>query len=99
MSYQIKWTDESEFTLNKNLEYLSEKWDLRTINNFLKEVDAEIDRIALNPKLYGVHNKLEKIHKCVINRHITLFYKIVSSERIDLLTFWNTHQDPIELKV
>jgi len=99
MSYTIEWTDESEATLNENIEYLSDEWDLHAINNFLDRVDEVVENIASNPKLYAVHRKRDKVHKCVVNKHITLYYRIVNAKRVDLLSFWNTHQDPQKLNV
>lgn len=54
MSYMIEWTDESEATLNKNIEYLSEEWDLLAINIFLDRVDEVVETIASNPKKLDV---------------------------------------------
>ena len=99
MRYTIEWTGESEATLNENIEYLSDEWDLFAINNFLDRVDEVVENIASNPKLYAVHRKQDKVHKCVVNKHITLYYRIVNTKRVDLLLFWNTHQDSKKLNV
>ena len=99
MSYTANWTDESKITLNENIEHLSKTWNLSTINDFLDRVDEVVENIESNPKLYPVYRKKDKVHKCVVNKHITLYYKIVSASKIDLITFWNTHKDPEQLKV
>ena len=99
MSYTVNWTGESEITFNENIEYLSKSWDLLIINNFLDRVDKVVENIKSNPKIYPVYRKKDRVHKCVINQHITLYYKIVDASKIDLITFWNTHKDPENLKV
>ena len=99
MSYTVNWTQESETTFNENIEYLSKSWDLQGINNFLDRVDEVVENIKSNPGLYPVYRKEYRVHKCVVNRHITLYYKIVDAAKIDLITFWNTHKDPENLKV
>lgn len=99
MSYTVNWTDESENTFNENIEYLSKSWDLQSINNFLDRVDEVVENIQSNPKLYPVYRKSGKVYKCVVNRHITVYYKIVDASNIDLITFWNTHKNPDDLKV
>lgn len=99
MSYTVNWTEESETAFNENIEYLSKSWDLQSINNFLDRVDEVVESIKSNTKLYPVYRKSDKVHKCVVNRHIAAYYKIVDSSNIDLITFWNTHKDPDNLKV
>jgi len=63
MNYDVKWTKESEVTFNKNIEYLSESWDLLTINNFLDRVDAVIEILKSTPELYPVYRKRNKVRK------------------------------------
>lgn len=99
MSFDISWTDESFVTFNENIEYLSQEWDLTTINNFLDRVDEVLEAISENPNLYPIHNKDDQVHKCVLNKHITLFYRVATHSRIDLITFWNTHKNPKNLKL
>ena len=99
MSFEVNWTDEADETFNKNIEYLEDEWDLTAISNFLDRVDEVEKSISQNPNLYPVYRKSDDTHKCVLNKHITLFYRIVSSSQIDFITFWNTHKNPTSLKV
>ncbi|MEM6643325.1 MAG: hypothetical protein AAF616_10120 [Bacteroidota bacterium] len=99
MSYEVNWTDEAKLTFNNNLKYLSEEWDLLTINKFLDRVDEVETSISQNPNLYPIYRKSDQTHKCVLNRHMTLYYRVVSSTQIDFITFWNSHKNPKNLKV
>lgn len=99
MSFRVEWTKESEITFNENIEYLSNSWDLPSINTFLNRVDEVVETLEVNPKLYPVHRKKDQVHKCVLNNHITLYYRIAGKSRIDLLSFWNTHQDTDSLNI
>jgi hypothetical protein len=99
MSVRINWTTESEKTFSQNLEYLSKEWDAVVLNNFLDRVEESLVLIKSNPKLYPLHRPNENVHRCVIHERITLYYRIVDDQTIDLLTFWNTAQDPDKLKV
>ena len=97
MRFKAEWTEESIFTPNQNIEYLSESWDIHTISIFLGRVDEVVIIIENNPKLYPVHRKKDNVHICVLNKHITLYYKIVNASKVDLLIFWNSHRDPNKL--
>jgi len=99
MSIRINWTSEAEKTFNQNLEYLSKEWDVIVINDFLDRVEETVETIRSNPKLYPLHRTHENVHKCVMHERIILYYKVVDEEVIDLLTFWNTYQDPDHLKL
>lgn len=98
MSLPVCWTDEAELTFNQNIEYLIEEWGLHTINQFLDRVDEVIESISQNPNLYPIYREQDQVHKCVLNKHVTLYYRVVDIIRIDLITFWNTHQNPKKLK-
>lgn len=99
MSRILRWTPESKKTFNQNLEYLSVEWDNQVINNFLERVEEVLEQIRSNPKLYQLYRPKDKIYKCVVHKRIVLYYRIVDSKHVDLLTFWSTYQDPDKLKV
>ncbi len=99
MSFEVNWTDEAKYSFNENIEYLEDEWDLQTINSFFDRVDEVQESISQNPNLYPVYRKSDQTHKCVLNRHISLFYRVVSSTQIDFITFWNTHKNPKDLRV
>ena len=96
---RINWTPESEKTFRRNVEYLSNEWDVIVLNNFVDRIEQALEQIRTNPKLYPLHQINGNVHRCIIHERIILYYRIVDEETIDLLTFWNTSQDPDKLKV
>ena len=99
MSFTLRWTTESVSTLKQNLYYLEYEWDNQVINNFLDRVEEILETIKTNPLLYPLHSAKDNVRKCVVNKRIILYYKIVDEQFIDLLTFWNTYRDPGKLKI
>jgi plasmid stabilization system protein ParE len=99
MSRTLRWTSESKRTFNQNLEYLAEGWNNQVINNFLDRVEEVLEKIKSNPELYPLHRPKDKVYKCVVHKRVVLYFRIVDTEHIDLLTFWNTYQNPDKLKV
>jgi len=95
----INWTPEAERTFSQNLEYLVYRWNNQVITDFINKVDDSLQIIALNPYAFPAHNAALDIHKCVITPQITVYYRIVNNDFIDLLTFWNNYQDPEKLKI
>jgi plasmid stabilization system protein ParE len=99
MSRVLRWTTESRETFNQNLEYLSEEWDFKVINNFLDRVEEALEQIRSNPELYPLYRPTDKVYRCIIHKRVVLYYRIVDDKHIDLLTFWSTYQDPDKLNV
>jgi plasmid stabilization system protein ParE len=95
----VNWTPEAEITFSQNLEYLASRWDNRVVTNFINKVDDALQVIASNPEAFPVHNPTLHIHKCVVISQITVYYRIVNADVIDLLTFWNNYQNPEKLKL
>lgn len=99
MSRTLRWTSESKRTFNQNLEYLAEGWNNQVINNFLDRVEEVLEKIKSNPELYPLHRPKDKVYKCVVHKRVVLYFRIVDTGHIDLLTFWNTYQNPDKLRV
>lgn len=98
MRLRINWTSESERTFQQNIDYLGKEWDYGVLMNFLDRVEEVLEHIRTNPQLFPLERPNENVHRCVIHERIVLYYRIVDDETIDLLTFWNTSQDPDKLK-
>jgi plasmid stabilization system protein ParE len=99
MSHTLRWTPESARTLKQNLEYLGDEWGNQAVNNFLDRVEEALGTIRGNPQLYPLHRPKDSVRKCIVNKRIILYYKVIDDQHIDLLTFWNTYQNPDKLKV
>ncbi|REE05636.1 type II toxin-antitoxin system RelE/ParE family toxin [Marinoscillum furvescens] len=97
MSYSIKWLPEAEITYALVIEYLEENWTSKEIDCFFDRTDEVINFIAQNPRQY-IYSKKKDVFRAVITKHISLYYRI-KSEEIELLIFWDTRQDPENLKV
>lgn len=98
MSYKVIWTPRSEKNFADIVGYLEKEWDKPVMLAFFDRVDQLLKIISDNPELFPSIDKERKIHKSILNRHITLYYKIKPTQ-IDLLTFWDNRQDPKKLKL
>ena len=82
----------------KNLfEYLIENWSLKVKMDFVKKLDNKINLLKTHPDGFPESGKLKGLRKCVITKQTTLFYKF-DSERINVITIFDTRQDPEKLK-
>ena len=97
MPRQIIWSSLSEQDFSAILVYLSENWDNKVVLKFIDIIDELIRQISINPKQFPIIQKKNKIRKCVITKHNTLYYR----ERkgyVDILRVYDNRQDPRKLK-
>lgn len=67
------------------IEQLFEKWNIDIVDLFEKETIELIARVK-NHNHICPKSKITNLHKCVINQHISLIYR-VENETIEIITF------------
>ena len=92
MAKEIIWTPQAENTFKSVLVYLEENWTIREIENFIASTDAIIKHISKHPEIFRRSNEIG-FHEALVTKHNLLIYK-VKPESIDLITFWDTRQNP-----
>jgi plasmid stabilization system protein ParE len=94
---QIKWNRLAKEDYFNNIDYLLKKWTEREAQNFINEVD-EILFILRKGKIEYQETDYPDVRRCVVREQITLFYKIIDKQHIEILRFWNNKQDTKKLK-
>lgn len=88
-------------TAEKKLEllfgYLLENWSVTVKKEFIKKLDSSIAVIQNQPEIFPESKKGKGLRKCVITEQTTLYYRY-NSERINIVTIFDTRQDPKKLK-
>jgi plasmid stabilization system protein ParE len=93
MPRQIAWSPSAERDFANILEYLFENWDEKVTNQFIDLTQEVIGQISHNPRQFPLIYRKEKIRKCVLTKHNTLFYRD-SKTQVDILRIYDTRQDP-----
>ncbi len=93
----IVWSDEAKSDYEQNIKYLLKEWTEESAINFIDEVDAVLELLKINPKLYP-KSDYKSIRRAVIRKQITLFYQEKEST-IYLVRFWNTYQNPESIDI
>jgi plasmid stabilization system protein ParE len=99
MNYVIKWSHEAEVTIAQNSDYLLHNWGEKTASKFLKTVKAAVQKIGKNPRSYPMYKSMPDTRRFTINKRVFLYYRIEDDNSIVLITFWNTYQNPENLKL
>jgi plasmid stabilization system protein ParE len=92
MAKEIKWTPEAEETYDKVIEYLERVWTPKEISHFIVHTEKVLHFISENPLLFRKSNK-RNIHEALITPHNLLLFR-VKPHQIELITFFDTRQDP-----
>ena len=72
------------------------KWTEQEVVNFIEATERVVNYISVNPLMFRKTNK-QHIHEALITSHNLLIYKIYS-DRIFLITFYDTRQSPKKKK-
>ncbi|MBL7902456.1 MAG: type II toxin-antitoxin system RelE/ParE family toxin [Bacteroidia bacterium] len=96
MAKQIIWTPEAEATFEKVIAYLLENWTEKEIRNFVTSTFSVIAYISEHPFMFRKTNK-RNVREALVTPHNLLIYKVYP-DRIDLITFWDTRQNPLRKK-
>lgn len=82
--------------IEKLFEYLVKNWNLKVKSDFAKKLNRSIKIIQLNPEVFPASNIKKGLHKCVITKQTTLFYRF-NSKKIIIVTIFDTRQNPNNL--
>lgn len=94
----IKWNRLAVLDYDNNIDYLLGKWSVSEAQVFIDEVNEIIHLLKLGKVEYQSTN-YTGVKRCVPRKQITLFYKIIDDNTIELLRFWNTYQDVKKLNL
>jgi plasmid stabilization system protein ParE len=94
---KVSWTEKAKLSFNENIAYLDEKWNEAVVQSFIGRTEEMIEVIEKHPLVFPVINKNKGIHKCLVVKQVALYYRILE-DRVDLIIFWNSYQNPNRLK-
>ena len=92
MTLTIKWTPEAAETYDRVISYLKAEWTEKELEAFEEKCQHVYELIKTFPKLFRYSPQYDA-HKALITKHNILYYR-VNPPRIELLSFWDTRQDP-----
>ena len=92
---EVVWTQKAEQDYYDQIDTLLERWNETVAESFVDRVFETIDHIVAHPQMYALTD-YRSIRKAVLNKHISLFYR-VEEQKIVLLRFWPNQRDPKKL--
>lgn len=93
---EIVWTETAELTFQAELDFILKKWNTKEAIKFTDLVDETIENLKEFP-LLGRYSDSGDFY-LVISKQTTLIYRLVESNVMELLLFWNNKQNPENLE-
>lgn len=79
--------------LEKLLIYLESEWSKKTMNDFIVKLDFAVKSALIQPNGFPKSDKIKGLHKCVVTKQTTLFYKF-DKNRLIIVSIFDTRQHP-----
>lgn len=90
---EIYWTDTAKETYWYILDFLSGNWGDKVVAKFISQTEKSISLIAQFPTLHECIADFSEVRKVVLHKNCSFLYRI-ANEKIELLVFWDTRQEP-----
>ena len=95
---KVYLSKQAEDKLQKLLEYLLEKWNVQVRNDFLEKLIAKLNQISIYPESCPKSEDFAGLHKCVLSKQTTFYYRVKNTTEIEVITFFDSRQNPEKLK-
>jgi plasmid stabilization system protein ParE len=95
--YSVYWTAEAESNLRNVLNYLSNNFSDKEISIFVKKLEKRLAIISVYPKSFR-KSKIKNIHRSVLTKHITIYYKF-DNQKIEIISLFDVRQNPKKLNI
>ncbi|MDR2205294.1 MAG: type II toxin-antitoxin system RelE/ParE family toxin [Flavobacteriaceae bacterium] len=90
--YKIVWTDFALEELRQTIEYLENNFSDKEIKKLAEKIESTLQIISENLDIFP-KSESTKIHKAVILKYNTLYYRCISGS-IEILSFFSNRQNP-----
>lgn len=96
MNRKVFISKTAEAKLNNLFEYLITEWSVKVKSDFVEKLDSSIEIIKSQPEIFPESKKGKGLKKCVITKQTILYYRY-NSQRINIVTIFDTRQNPNKL--
>lgn len=96
--YKLLWSDRTIEDLRNIIDYLTEHWTQKEIQNFARRLDKRLDLIANNPGLFPKTTKRKNIRKSVLVKQTVIYYE-TRENTVTIVTLFDPRQNPKKIRL
>lgn len=98
MNRQIEWSPRATREYLKLIDYLLEEWGEKTAKRFSKRFFNLLHRVLERPEMYPVASKRKIVRRCVVSKHISLYYRM-KGDKLQVVALFDTRQNPAKKRL
>jgi len=84
-------------SLEKLLAFLETEWSIKVKKEYRDKLERCVLQISKHPDSCPVSEEFPGLHKCVVTKQTTFYYR-VNDKEVQVITFYDNRQDPKKLK-
>ena len=84
--------------LDNLLLFLEVNWSKRVKEEFLRKLLRVFNTLKVFPQIGIKSQSKPEIYKCVVTKQTTIFYRY-NSKRVEIITLFDTRQNPDKIKI
>lgn len=93
---KIIWSQKAQKDYAGTIDYLLQSWTLKEVQQFVDQVESVISIFQKgNVEFRKTQNG--KLHVAVISEQISVYYRVSSSKRLEIVRVWDNRQNPSNL--
>ena len=92
----VKWSGQAKVDFVNTLGYLYQNWSEKEARVFIDEI-KRLTYILEKGNVEFRKTKYRKLHVAVISEQISVYYRIHSIKRIEIVRVWDNRQKPSKL--
>jgi len=87
----VQWNNRARSDFYENIDFLLHNWSEKEAQAFIDQV-SKIELILKQGNVEFQETELANVKRCLIRPQISLFYRVIDKENVELLRFWNNYQ-------
>ena len=96
--YKIIWTNHALLELSETIQYLENSWTEKELRKFSAVLNHVIEIISKNPLIFPKTTVKNDVHRAVIDKLNTLYYRIVKNN-IEILSVFSNRQSSEKIRI
>ena len=93
---RIIWSPQAHKDYDKIIDYLLVEWTFKEVQKFVEQVE-EATSILKKGNVDFRTNRFKRLHVAVISSQISIYYRIHSKHKVEIVRIWDNRQNPSKL--
>ena len=92
----IIWSPKAQTDYARIIDYLLIEWTMKEVQKFIGQVE-DATSILQKGNIDFRTTRFKTLHVAVISNHISIYYRIHSKSKVEIIRIWDNRQNPSKL--